>query len=257
MFHTQSRTGRTRATAVRQTAQKALAAEEAVVKVRYGCLTWQMREARHLSYAWGLKCVHPAQKAGLRRYNTASGPGVKCGPTCRISAITACGEIYSTPLGKVKLGDLKTQFEAYLAAADINDGAIPDDTEVKVASRLKIFDANSHESLGFAYAHPNINGRTRYAGPTRAGGLAGAVSQQKLPFQNSWLQNRFSVLLPRCTTREENSFCFFFWFLFLLYNRAKKRVVEQFFWPSVLKWNTVLHLFLSNRKSVSKQYFCY
>ena len=72
MFHTQSRTGRTRATAVRQTAQKALAAEEAAVKVRYGCLTWQMREARHLSYAWGLKCVHPAQKAcKLMRFNSA------------------------------------------------------------------------------------------------------------------------------------------------------------------------------------------
>ena len=50
---------------MRQTAQKALAAEEAVVKVRYGCLTWQMREARHLSYAWGLKCVHPAQMTYL------------------------------------------------------------------------------------------------------------------------------------------------------------------------------------------------
>ena len=190
MFHKQSRTGRTRATAVRQTAQKALEAEEAVVKVRYGCLTWQMRQARHLNYAWGLTCKHPAQKAGLRQYNTASGPGVKCGPTCRISAITACGEIYSTALGKVKLGDLKTQFEAYLAAADINDGAIPDDAEVRVGSRLKSFDANTHESLGFAYAHPNINGSARYAGPTRAGGLTGAVcavSEQKLPFQNSWL----------------------------------------------------------------------
>ena len=175
---------------MRQTAQRALEAEEAVVKVRYGCLTWQMRQARHLNYAWGLTCKHPAQKAGLRQYNTASGPGVKCGPTCRISAITACGEIYSTALGKVKLGDLKTQFEAYLAAADINDGAIPDDAEVRVGSRLKIFDANTHESLGFAYAHPNINGSARYAGPTRAGGLAGAVwavSEQKLPFQNSWL----------------------------------------------------------------------
>ena len=91
------------------------------------------------------------------------------------------------PLGR---GDLKTQFEAYLAAADINDGAIPDDAEVRVGSRLAIFDANTHASLGFAYAHPNINGRARYAGPTRAGGLAGAVcadSEQKLPFQNSWL----------------------------------------------------------------------
>ena len=83
LFHKQSRTGRTRATAVRQTAQRALEAEEAVVKVRYGCLTWQMRQARHLNYAWGLTCKHPAQKAGLRQYNTASGPGVNCGPTCR------------------------------------------------------------------------------------------------------------------------------------------------------------------------------
>ena len=51
--------------------------------------------------------------------------------------MTACGEIYSTPLGKVRLGDLKTQFEAYLTAADINDGAIPDDTEVRVVGRQR------------------------------------------------------------------------------------------------------------------------
>ena len=77
-----------------------------------------------------------------------------------------------------------------LLVPKMHAGAIPDDAEVRVASRLKIFDANTHESLGFAYAHPNINGRARYAGPTRAGGLAGAVcavSEQKLPFQNSWL----------------------------------------------------------------------
>ena len=45
---------------------------------------------------------------------------MNCAPTCRISAMTVCGEIYSTPLGKVRLGDLKTQFEAYLTAADVN-----------------------------------------------------------------------------------------------------------------------------------------
>ena len=58
--------------------------------------------------------------------------------------------------------DLKQEFETYLAAADINEGAIPDDVEVQVGSRVKIWAAGTHTDVGYMYAHPNINGRPRY-----------------------------------------------------------------------------------------------
>ena len=123
--------------------------------LRDGCMTWQMRAERHLNFAWGLFCKHPAQKAGVKgRYQPAE--------QCRFTAISNCAEIYSTPIGPVKLGDLKQEFETYLAAADINEGAIPDDVEVQVGSRVKIWAAGTHTDVGYAYAHPNINGRPRY-----------------------------------------------------------------------------------------------
>ena len=130
---------------------------------REGCLTWKMAADRHLNYAWGVTCKHAAQKAGLRRYGKTARWAPQRKAPCRITAIAACGLIYTTPLGPVKLDDLKDQFEKYLSAAGINGGTIPSDTEVKVASRLKIFDASTHIDLGFAYAHQDINGRPRYA----------------------------------------------------------------------------------------------
>ena len=54
------------------------------------------------------------------------------------------------------------EFESYLAAARVNEGKIPEDVEVRVGSRLKIWAAGTHTDLGYAYAHPNINGRPRY-----------------------------------------------------------------------------------------------
>ena len=152
--------GRTPTTAGRFSQEKAERDEEEEEKVRDGCLSCKMRGERHLNFAWGLNCKHPAQKAGCKGRGR---PSQTYQPPCRITAMTDCGEIYRTPLGKVTLVDFKREFESYLAAAEINDGAIPADTEVKVASRLKIFDANSHIDIGFCYAHPNINGRPRYA----------------------------------------------------------------------------------------------
>ena len=102
---------------------------------REGCLTWKMAADRHLNYAWGVTCKHAAQKAGLRRYGKRARWAPQRKAPCRITAIAACGLIYTTPLGPVKLDDLKDQFEKYLSAAGINGGTIPSDTEVKVASR--------------------------------------------------------------------------------------------------------------------------
>ena len=130
---------------------------------REGCLTWKMAADRHLNYAWGVTCKHAAQKAGLRRYGKRARWAPQRKAPCRITAIAACGLIYTTPLGPAKLDDLKDQFEKYLSAAGINSGTIPSNTEVKVASRLKIFDPSTHVDLGFAYASQDINGRPRYA----------------------------------------------------------------------------------------------
>ena len=116
-----------------------------------------MRADMHLNYAWGLSCKHPAQKAGLRSHKS------RPAAACRITAMTDLGEIYRTELGPVTLTDLKLEFLRVLSNADVNDGAIPSDIEVSVGSRLKIHDAHSHIGLGYAYAHPNINGRPRYA----------------------------------------------------------------------------------------------
>ena len=69
------------------------------------------------------------RKAGLRRYGKTARWAPQRKAPCRITAIAACGLIYTTPLGPVKLDDLKDQFEKYLSAAGINGGTIPSDTE--------------------------------------------------------------------------------------------------------------------------------
>ena len=70
---------------------------------REGCLTWKMAADRHLNYAWGVTCKHAAQKAGLRRYGKRARWAPQRKAPCRITAIAACGLIYTTPLGPVKL----------------------------------------------------------------------------------------------------------------------------------------------------------
>ena len=79
---------------------------------REGCLTWKMAADRHLNYAWGVTCKHAAQKAGLRRYGKRARWAPQRKAPCRITAIAACGLIYTTPLGPVKLDDLKDQVRA-------------------------------------------------------------------------------------------------------------------------------------------------
>ena len=148
----------------RQREERAEREDEVEDNTRDGCLSCTKRAEMHLNYAWGLSCQHPAQKAGVKARGVPAAP-------CRITAMANLGEIYSTPLGPVNLSDLRREFESYLAAMEHNDGAIPADAEVRVASRLKIYDANSHVDLGYAYAHPNINGRPRYAAPHARAGL--------------------------------------------------------------------------------------
>ena len=71
--------------------------------------------------------------------------------------------IYSTEANKVVLSDLKREFKSYLEANNLCRGEIPEGLKIHVGSRIKMFAAKTHTSLGFAYAHQSINGRGRCA----------------------------------------------------------------------------------------------
>ena len=191
--------GRTPDTTQRHREERQDDHDDADYNVREGCLTCKMRAERHLNFAWGLSCRHPAQKAGVKGRHQPAAP-------CRFAAISNCGEIYCTDLGPVKVGDLKMEFESYLAAARVNEGKIPEDVEVRVGSRLKIWAAGTHTDLAYAYAHPNINGRPRY-------GAQHARVAPRRPLYNSLYRSGtvcsltvFTVKINRSGTRDWNGF---------------------------------------------------
>ena len=45
----------------------------------------------------------------------------------------------------------------------LNNGTYPDDVELQVGSRIKLWAHNTHVDIGFAYAHPSIDGHPRFA----------------------------------------------------------------------------------------------
>ena len=45
------------------------------------------------------------------------------------------------------------------------NGTYPDDVEVQVGSRIKLWAHNTHADIGFAYAHPSMDGHPRFAHP--------------------------------------------------------------------------------------------
>ena len=177
--------GRTPDTTQRHSEERQEDNNDADCNVREGCLTCKMRAERHLNFAWGLSCRHPAQKAGVKGRHQPAEP-------CRFAAISNCGEIYCTDLGPVKVGDLKMEFESYLAAARVNEGKIPEDVEVRVGSRLKIWAASRHPHRpGVRVRPPEHQRPAPVRRPTRARGPAETVVQQSVPFRNSLFLNGF------------------------------------------------------------------
>ena len=118
--------------------------------------TAAQHEARHENYVWGLYGTHVAQKVG-KPTKTSSGA------RCRLQAISEMNWIYNTEANKVVLSDLKREFKSYLEANNLCRGEIPEGLKIHVGSRIKMFAAKTHTSLGFAYAHQSINGRGRCA----------------------------------------------------------------------------------------------
>ena len=79
--------------------------------------------------------------------------------TCRMQTCSA----YARELG---LDDLLEVVEAdALAHADelAAEADDPDDVELQVGSRIKLWAHNTHVDIGFAYAHPSIDGHPRFA----------------------------------------------------------------------------------------------
>ena len=75
------------------------------------------------------------------------------------------GVVQELPQCQVDLSRLHTELKEYWSREGLNNGTYPDDVEVQVGSRIKLWAHNTHADIGFAYAHPSMDGHPRFARP--------------------------------------------------------------------------------------------
>jgi hypothetical protein len=67
------------------------------------------------------------------------------------------------PQCKIDFSRLHAELNEYWTREGLNNGTYPDDVELQVGSRIKLWAHNTHVDIGFAYAHPSIDGHPRFA----------------------------------------------------------------------------------------------
>ena len=89
------------------------------------------------------------------------------GQKVRVTApnLAQLGVVQELPQCKVDLSRLHTELKEYWSREGLNNGTYPDDVEVQVGSRIKLWAHNTHADIGFAYAHPSMDGHPRFACP--------------------------------------------------------------------------------------------
>ena len=71
----------------------------------------------------------------------------------------------STPAFDVDLSRLHAELKEYWSRNGLNGGTYPDDAVLQVGSRIKLWAPKTHSDIGFAYAHPSLDGNPRFMHP--------------------------------------------------------------------------------------------
>ena len=74
-------------------------------------------------------------------------------------------EFHKLPPFTVDFSRLHKELKAYWTRNDLNNGTYADDVELQVGSRIELRAHETHVDIGFAYAHPSMEGKPRFTRP--------------------------------------------------------------------------------------------
>ena len=74
-------------------------------------------------------------------------------------------EFQELPQCTVDFSRLHAELKEYWTRHGLNSRTYPDDVELQVGSLIKLWAHETHVDIGFAYAHPSVDGNPRFARP--------------------------------------------------------------------------------------------
>jgi len=119
-------------------------------------------EGKHLNHVKGIdRAMHRGTKGKHMAVNMLKER--KMAVTApHLAGLNVC---QSTPAFDVDLSRLHAELKEYWSRNGLNGGTYPDDAVLQVGSRIKLWAPKTHSDIGFAYAHPSLDGNPRFMHP--------------------------------------------------------------------------------------------
>ena len=117
---------------------------------------------KHVNFVKGM---HMAMRCGAQ--GTHAAVNTLRAQKLRVTApnLAQLSEFHELPQFTVNFSRLRKELKEYWTRNGLNSRNCPDDVELQVGSRVKLWAHEMHADIGFAYAHPSLDGKPRFARP--------------------------------------------------------------------------------------------